>query len=191
MIRVPFVRKDQKRFINYFSYECSLSYRSWKQFENFWFMLSGKYVEFTLKDVFVARQAGESDQLLNYLFILGKLHERMSPKTAWNYKMWHMLEKLVSRIFCSEIPYDELINVVYLFCSDLLMFSQKTRKIVHVANRYKMVDIKGPSISTRTSLLKSAEASSLFFFLCISMGGIGKLAENQEFSPKFEFTTRV
>ena len=86
MIRVPFVRKDQKRFINYFSYECSLSYRSWKQFENFWFMLLGKYVEFTLKDVFVARQAGESDQLLNYLFILGKLHERMSPKTAWNYK---------------------------------------------------------------------------------------------------------
>ena len=87
-----------------------------------------------------------------------------------------MLEKLVSRIFCSEIPYDELINVVYLFCSDLLMFSQKTRKIVHVANRYKMVvDIKGPSISTRTSLLKSAEASSLFFFLCISMGDIGKL----------------
>ena len=88
-----------------------------------------------------------------------------------------MLEKLVSRIFCSEIPYDELINVVYLFCSDLLMFSQKTRKIVHVANRYKMVDIKGLSISTKTSLLKSAEASSLFFFLCISMGGtcVGKL----------------
>ena len=37
-------------------------------------MLSGKYIEFTLKDVFVGRQAGESDQLLNYLFILGKLH---------------------------------------------------------------------------------------------------------------------
>ena len=99
-----------------------------------------------------------------------------------------MLEQLVSLIFCSEIPYDELINVVYLFCSDLRLFS---KKIVHVANRYKMVDIKGPSISTRTSLLKSAEASSLFFFLCISMGGIGKLAENQEFSPKFEFTARV
>ena len=37
-------------------------------------MLSGKCEEFTLKDVFVGRQAGESDQLLNYLFILGKLH---------------------------------------------------------------------------------------------------------------------
>ena len=37
-------------------------------------MLSGKCEEFTLKDVFVGRQAGESDQLLNYLFILDKLH---------------------------------------------------------------------------------------------------------------------
>ena len=40
-------------------------------------------------------------------------------------KMWHMLEQLVSLIFCSEIPYDELINVVYLFCSDLRLFSKK------------------------------------------------------------------
>ena len=37
---------------------------------------------------------------------------------------------------------------------------------------YKMVDIKVPSINTRTSLLKSAEATLLFFFLCIYMGGI-------------------
>ena len=86
-----------------------------------------------------------------------------------------MLEKLVSLIFCSEIAYHELIIVAYLICSDLLLFSKKIGKIVHVADRYKMVDIKGPSINTRTSILKSAEASSLFFFLCISMGGIGKL----------------
>ena len=86
-----------------------------------------------------------------------------------------MLEKLIFLIFCSEMPHDELITVVYLFCSDLLKFSQKIGKIVHAANRYKLVDIKGPSINTRTSLLKSAEASSLFFFLCIYMGGIGKL----------------
>ena len=31
-----------------------------------------------------------------------------------------------------------------------------------------------PSINTRTSLPKSAKASSLFFFLCICMEGIGK-----------------
>ena len=104
-----------------------------------------------------------------------------------------MLEKLISLIFCSEIPHEELINVVYLFCSDLLLFSQKIGKIVHDANRYKMVDIKGPSINTRTSLLKSAKASSLFFFLYICMGGIGKpfKPENQEFSSKFEFTARI
>ena len=94
-------------------------------------------------------------------------------------KMWHMLEKLISLIFCSEIPHDDLINVVYSFCSDLLLFSKKIGKMVHDANRYNMVDIKGPSINTRTLLLKSAKASSLFFFLCICMGGIGK-----SFKPK-------
>ena len=90
-----------------------------------------------------------------------------------------MLEKLISLIFCSEIPHDDLINVVYSFCSHLLLFSKKIGKMVHDANRYNMVDIKGPSINTRTLLLKSAKASSLFFFLCICMGGIGKL-----FKPK-------
>ena len=93
-----------------------------------------------------------------------------------------MLEKLVSLIFCSEIPHDELINVVYLFCSDLLLFSKKLGKIVHDANRYKMVDTKGPSINTRTSLPKSAKASSLFLLSYICMGGIGKLFEPKTWS---------
>ena len=73
VICVPLVRKDQKRFITY-----SINVLSPIVFGNslkiFWFMLSGKYVEFTLKGVFVGRQVGESDQLLNYLFILAKLH---------------------------------------------------------------------------------------------------------------------
>ena len=92
-----------------------------------------------------------------------------------------MLEKLVSLIFCPEIPHDELINAVYLFCSDLLLFSKKKigKKILHDANRYKMVHTKGPSINTRTSLRKSAKASSLFRLSYICMGGIGKL-----FKPK-------
>ena len=60
--------------VHHLFYECSFSYCFWKQFENFWSMLSGKYIEFTLKDVFVSRQVGKSDQLLNYLFILAKLH---------------------------------------------------------------------------------------------------------------------
>jgi len=84
-----------------------------------------------------------------------------------------MLEKLISLIFHSEIPHDELINVVYLFCSDLLFF-QKNWKIVHDDNRYKMLDVSAPSINTRPSTVKSAKASSLLFFLCICMGGISK-----------------
>ena len=38
-----------------------------------------------------------------------------------------------------------------------------------------MADISGPSINTRTSLLKSAKASSLFFYLHICVGGISEL----------------
>ena len=94
-------------------------------------------------------------------------------------KMWHMLERLISLIFYSKMTHDELINVVCLFCSDLLLISKKIGKIVHDANRYKMEDIKEPSMNTRTSLLKSAKASSLFLFFCFCMGGIGKL-----FKPK-------
>ena len=88
--------------------------------------------------------------------------------------MWDMLQKLISLIFRSEIPHDELINVVYLFCSDLLFFSKQTGKIVHDANRYKMLDASAPSINTRPSTLKSAKASSLLFFLFICMGDISK-----------------
>ena len=43
-------------------------------------------------------------------------------------KMWHMLANLISLIFRLEIPHDELINVVYLFCSDLRFFPQKICK---------------------------------------------------------------
>ena len=88
-----------------------------------------------------------------------------------------MFEKLISLIFCSKMLHDELINVVCLFCSDLLLFSKNLEKLYTMPT--VMEDIKEPSINTRTSLLKSAKASSLFFFLCICMGGIGK-----SFKPK-------
>ena len=64
--------------------------------------------------------------------------------------------------------------MVYLFCSDLLLFSRKFAKLVRDTNRYKLVDIRAPSINTRTSLLKSAKAT-----LHICVGGIGEL-----FKPK-------
>ena len=79
--KIGYVPNDQCTFceegsetVHHLFYECSFSHRFWKHFENVWFMLSEKYVEFTLKDVFVGRQVGESDQLLNYLLILAKLH---------------------------------------------------------------------------------------------------------------------
>ena len=65
--------------------------------------------------------------------------------------------------------------MVYLFCSDLLLFSRKFANIVRDANRYEMVHIIAPSINTGTSLLKSAKANSLFFFSYSYVGGIGKL----------------
>ena len=92
----------------------------------------------------------------------------MSRKTAWNHKNVAHAWKID---FPRLLLRDDEQNVVYSFCSDLLLFSKEIGKIVHDANRYKMVDIKGPSINTRTSLLKSAKASSRFFFLSICMGG--------------------
>ena len=44
-----------------------------QHFENFWYTLSGQREDFTLKDVLVGRLDEECD-LLNYLFILAKLH---------------------------------------------------------------------------------------------------------------------
>ena len=48
-----------------------------------------------------------------------------------------MVQKMTTLIFCSEIPHGELINVVYLFCSDLRLFSTKFAKIVQDADHYK------------------------------------------------------
>ena len=45
--------------------------------------------------------------------------------------------KKTALIFGSEIPHDELINVVCLFCSDLLLFSRKFAKIVQDGDHYK------------------------------------------------------
>ena len=42
-----------------------------------------------------------------------------------------------------------------------------------------MVEIRAPSINTRTSLLKSAKRSLLFFLLYICVGGIGKLFKSK------------
>ena len=48
-----------------------------------------------------------------------------------------MLEKLISLIFRSEIPHDELLTALYSFCSDLLLFSRKFTKTVQDADHYQ------------------------------------------------------
>ena len=59
--------------VHHLFYECSFSNLFWKHFENFWYTLSGHREDFTLKDVLVGRLDEECD-LLNYLFVLAKLH---------------------------------------------------------------------------------------------------------------------
>ena len=68
------------------------------------------------------------------LAFLLQIVKRECPRPCDMTKMWHMLEKFISFIFCPEIPHDELINVVYFFCSDLLLFSRKLAKTVQDAN---------------------------------------------------------
>ena len=48
-----------------------------------------------------------------------------------------MVQEMTTLISRSEIPNDELINVVYFFCSDLPFFSRKFAKIVQDADHYK------------------------------------------------------
>ena len=64
--------------VNHLFYQCSLTFRFWKNFENFWFVLSGQREELTLQDVFTGRL--EKSELLNYLLILAKLHIWLSRK---------------------------------------------------------------------------------------------------------------
>ena len=85
--------------------------------------------------------------------------------------------KKTTVIFGSEIPHDELINVVYLFCSDLLLFSKNSQKLYKMPTTTKMADISAASMNTRTSLVKTAR--SLFFNLYICVRSLARL-----FTPK-------
>ena len=104
----------------------------------------------------------------------------MSRKTAWNHKNVAQAWKIhFSHLLLRDTPRWGNKRDMFVLFRSTFAFPKKNGKIVHDANRYKMVDIKGPSINTRTSLLKSAKARSLLFFLYICMGGIGK-----PFKPK-------
>ena len=48
-----------------------------------------------------------------------------------------MVQKMTTLIFRSYIPHDEFLNVMYLFCSDVLLFPRKFAKIVQDGDHYK------------------------------------------------------
>ena len=87
-----------------------------------------------------------------------------------------MVQKMTTLTFRSEIPHDELINVIYIFCSDLLFFFQKIlKKLYEMPPTTKMTDVNAASMNTRTLLVKSAKERSLFFNMYICVRGIGRL----------------
>ena len=48
-----------------------------------------------------------------------------------------MVQEMTTLIFRSEIPHDELLNLLCLSCSDVLLFSRKFAKIVQDGDHYK------------------------------------------------------
>ena len=77
--------------------------------------------------------------------------------------------KKTTVIFCSEIPHDELINVVYLFFSDLLLFSRKFTKIVQDTHHYKIGGHKCRKYEHKNFVrenCKSKVAFLQFVYLC-------------------------
>ena len=115
----------------------------------------------------------------------------MSAKTEWNHKIVADAWKIDFRLFLlRDTPWwVNNCGIFVLFRSTF--FPQKLEKLYMLPKATKLVDIKGPSINTRTSLLKSAEASSLFFFLCIYMRGIGKLFKLKTRSFRLTLNSRL
>lgn len=70
--------KVETETIYHLFYECPFTLLFWENFENFWFVLSGKREKFTLQDVHIGKL--EKCELLNYLITLAKLHIWQSRK---------------------------------------------------------------------------------------------------------------
>ena len=85
-----------------------------------------------------------------------------------------MLQKFKIVIFRSEIPYDKPTNVIYFFCSKLVVFSRKFSKTVTGADRRKMAEISASSNNTRTSLVQSVKGITVFSNRYICVRDIGK-----------------
>ena len=70
--------KEKTETIYHLFYNCPFTLLFWENFENFWFVLSGKREKFTLQDVHIGKL--EKCELLNYLITLAKLHIWQSRK---------------------------------------------------------------------------------------------------------------
>ena len=103
-----------------------------------------------------------------------------------------MVQKMTTLEFRSEILHVELINVVYLFCSDLLLFPRKFANIVLDADHYKNGGHycrKYEHKNFAREKCKSKVAFLQFVYLCAKYLRI-IYAQTQDSSSNFEFTVR-
>ena len=70
--------KVETETIYHLFYESPSTLLFWENFENFWFVLSGKRGKFTFQDEYIGKL--EKCELLNYLITLAKLHIWQSRK---------------------------------------------------------------------------------------------------------------
>ena len=104
-----------------------------------------------------------------------------------------MVQKMTNLILRSEIPDDELLNVVYLFCSDVLLFSRKFAKIVQDGDHYKNGGHKCRKYEHKNFARKKSKSKVAFLqfvYFCAKYWQI-IYAETQDSSSNFEFTARV
>ena len=103
----------------------------------------------------------------------------MSRKTAWNHKnVAHAWKIDFPHLLLRDTPWWVNKRGIFVLFRSAFVF-QKNWKNCTCCQPLQNGGHQGPSINTRTSLLKSAEASSCFSFGYICVGGIGIL-----FNPK-------
>ena len=104
-----------------------------------------------------------------------------------------MVQNMTTLIFRSEIPHDELTNVVNMFCSDLLLFSRKFAKIVQDADHYKNDGHQCPKYEHKNFAHEKCKSKFVllqFVYLCAKYWQ-NIYAENQDSLSNFEFAARV
>ena len=101
--------------------------------------------------------------------------------------------KKTTVIFGSDIPYDELINVVYLFSSDLFLFSRKFAKSVQDADHYRNCGCKCREYEHKNYARENCKSKAAFLqFVYLSAKYCQIIyAQTRDSSSNFEFTASV